>query len=73
MSNSAQDKIVTETDALRMTINARNKSPHALSLITREVSIPAGRLEDFASGKIDLDVAELKALAKILRRFRCRA
>jgi hypothetical protein len=61
------DKPVTGVDVLRQTVNARNKSPHALSLIAREVgSVSASTLEDFAAGKADLDVATLKALTPVL-------
>jgi hypothetical protein len=57
---------VTGTMVLRQTVRARNKSPHALSLIAREVGISASMLEDFAAGKIDLNVDALKALTKEL-------
>jgi hypothetical protein len=69
---SRKDPVMTEptvtgTDVLRRTVHARNKSPHAISLIAREVDgIGAGVLEDFAAGQADLGVEALKALTKVL-------
>jgi len=58
---------ITGTDVLRWTVKARNKSPHALSLIVREIEgVGPGALEDFAVGKVDLGVEALQALTKIL-------
>jgi hypothetical protein len=58
---------ITGVDVLRKTVHARNRSPHALSLIAREVDgIGAATLEDFAAGKADLGVETLKALTKVL-------
>lgn len=60
---------VTGTMVLRQTVKARNKSPHALSLIARELGISASTLEDFAAGTVDLDVETLKALTPVLHPF----
>lgn len=63
----AEPAAVTGIDVLRQTVKARNRSPHALSLIAREVDgASASALEDFAAGKIDLGVEILKSLTKIL-------
>ncbi len=57
---------VTGVDVLRATVKARNRSPHAMSLIAREIDgVSASTLEDFAAGKADLSVATLKALTKL--------
>ncbi len=69
---SKRDSVMTEPtvtgiDVLRQTVKARNRSPHALSLIAREVDgVSASALEDFAAGKADLSVEILKALTKVL-------
>ena len=55
---------------LRQTVKARNKSPHALSLIAREVgTISAYALEVFAAVTVDLDVETLKFLAPFMHPF----
>ncbi|MFH0300990.1 hypothetical protein AAFX91_27950 [Bradyrhizobium sp. 31Argb] len=57
----------TGVDVLRRTVHARNRSPHALALIAREVEgVSTSMLEDFAAGKIDLGIAALQALTKEL-------
>ena len=61
------EPVVTGTDILRRTVHARNRSPHTLSLIVREIDgVGASTLEDFAAGKADLSVEALKALTKVL-------
>ena len=58
---------VTGTDVLRRTVHARNKSPHAICLIAREIDgVATHTLEDFAAGQADLGVEALKALTKVL-------
>jgi len=47
-------------------VKARNRSPHALSLIAREIDVGASMLEDFAAGRGNLSVEVLKALTKVL-------
>jgi len=65
--DTAMTEAVTGTDVLRATVKARSKSPHALALIAREIDgVGAGMLEDFAAGKVDLNIDALKALTKIL-------
>jgi len=60
------EKPITATDVLRETVRARNRSPHALSLVARELDgVSTGVLEDFAAGKADPGVAVLKGLAKL--------
>ena len=54
-------------DVVRTTVKARNKSPHAISLIAREIDgIGAGMLEAFAENKLDLGPDALKSLTKIV-------
>ena len=56
---------ITGTDVLRQTVKARNKSPHAISVIAREIDgIGAGTLEDFAAGNADLPVEALQAVGQ---------
>jgi len=58
--------VVTGIDVLRKTVHARNRSPHALGLLAREINIGASVLEAFAKGEANLDVATLQALTKVL-------
>jgi hypothetical protein len=63
----AEPTVTTGTDVLRQTVKARNRSPHALSLIASEIAgVGVSTLEDFAAGKIDLKVETLQALTRIL-------
>jgi hypothetical protein len=65
--NTTETEIKTGIDVLRRTLHARNRSPHALSLIAGEIpGAGVGTLEDFAAGKADLSVEALQALARIL-------
>jgi hypothetical protein len=57
----------TGTDVLRATVKARNKTPHALSLLADEIKgVGVGALEAFFVGKIDLSVEAKKQLAEVL-------
>lgn len=58
---------ITGIDVLRKTLHARNRSPHALSLIASEIDgAGVATLEAFAAGKVDLSVEQLKALTRVL-------
>jgi hypothetical protein len=57
------EQIKTGIDLLRATVRVRNRSPHALALIAREVEgVSAGMLEEFSAGRAELSVAALQAL-----------
>jgi len=60
------DQPVTGVDVLRLTVKARNRSPHAITLIAREIGVAASTLENFVAGKVDLPVEKLKLLTKEL-------
>ena len=58
---------VTGVDVLRRTIAARNKSPHALTAIAREIDgVAVAMLEAFGVGNADLGIENLQALTKVL-------
>ena len=58
---------VTGTDVLRRAVHARIRSPHALTMMARDVGdLAVHTLENFAAGKTDLKVEALKALTKQL-------
>jgi hypothetical protein len=64
---SEPEPVVTGIDILRKTVKARNKSPHSLTLLAREIEgVGAGQLEAFAEGKADLSVEALQKVAKLL-------
>jgi hypothetical protein len=57
----------TGTDILRRAVHARIRSPHALTMMAREIDgLATHALEDIAAGKADLKVETLKALTKLL-------
>jgi hypothetical protein len=55
------------TDVLRKAVHARIRTPHALTLLAREIEgIGTHTLENFAAGKVDLQVETMQALAKLI-------
>lgn len=64
---AAPEPIVTGTDVLRKTVAARNKSPHSLTALAREIEgLATVTLEAFAAGKADLSVEMLQKLTVVL-------
>jgi hypothetical protein len=69
-SRTKEEEVPTTTgvDVLRQATHARNRSPTALNITSREIGIRQQDLELFAAGKLDLDDSKLQALAKELFR-----
>jgi hypothetical protein len=64
---TAPDEPVTGVTALRQTVAARNKSPHALTAIAREIDgVGVAALEAFGTGRANLSIGNLQKLTKVL-------